>query len=88
MSTSTPASILLLLLAGEEADHDQGVGVVIADAEEALAAVAQLDKAPRRRIALYPGDLIGERPEVAVLDAAMLMGLEDDPGKADVTLLL
>lgn len=78
----------LLLLAGEEANRNQGMGVIIPNAKEALAGVAQLDQAPGRGIALEPGDLIGERPEVAVLDAAVLLGLEDDLGKADVGLFL
>jgi hypothetical protein len=77
-AASEEVAIDFLTLTGEEADRDQGMGVVIADAEEGLSAVAQLDEATRRRIALYHSDLVRERPEMAVLDAAMFLGLEDD----------
>jgi hypothetical protein len=54
------------------------MGVVITDAEEGLPAVAQLDEATRRRIALNSGNLVGKNPEVAVFDTTMFLGLEDD----------
>ena len=51
------------------------MGIIIADAEKALTVVAELDQPAGLGIAFDPGDLIGESPEMAVFNPAMLAGL-------------